>query len=204
MERKCTTCNGTGTLIGEADNGRILRDGCPTCGGNGINPNYRRTVCLDCRAPIGYHKNQGMIPNYCPTCKQKHRANQAELYTKRTQYIAPDRTKKCSGLDGRFCDNEVQFSDSWTHIPTLCKECREELETKKILGARFYEASMIPEGWEASIIERAVMRWSGLLVFQAKGTNGADYVVSWNKFGVAKWQDTGLPPGHELRIRDPR
>jgi len=119
-------------------------------------------------------------------------------------FIPPDRVKLCNGLDGRHCKNLVHYSDEWLHIPTICKECRQEVEQRKIQGAHFFESEIIPKGWEDSIRERAVTRHSGLLVFEGKGTGGADFVVSWDRFGVTRWQDIGLPPDHELRRRDPR
>lgn len=203
MEKSCAVCSGTGVLLSENSLGKVRRESCPVCGGNGVNPNYRSTVCLVCRTPMGYHKNQSMIPNVCPDCRIKHHREDGQQ-NKNALYIPPDRFKMCAGLDGSHCKNLVHYNESWEHIPTICKQCREEVEQRKIQGAHFFESELIPQGWEGSIKERAVSRFSGLLVFEGKGTGGADYLVSWDRFGLARWHDNGLPNDHELRNRDPR
>lgn len=203
MEKTCAVCSGTGALLSENSQGRVVRESCPVCGGNGVNPNFRSTVCLICRSPIGYHKNQGMIPNLCPDCRIKHHREDGQ-YNRKMQYIPPNRVKMCAGLDGRHCNNSVHYNESWEHIPSICKDCRNEVEQRKTQGAHFFEWEIVPKGWEHSIKERVVTRYSGLIVFEGKGTGGADFLVSWDRFGTTRWQDNGLPGDHELRNRDPR
>ncbi len=82
-------------------------------------PSVLTKPCKTCGKPIEYNPAWQHVPNYCPDCKAKYRAEQE---TKRGMV-----TITCKN-----CGKTVTLPEHVQHWPDLCQECRAKLPPQKI------------------------------------------------------------------------
>ena len=73
--------------------------------------------CKSCGKPISYDSSWEHIPNYCPECKAKYRAeHEKQKMVKR----------RC-----RSCGRTFTFPSTVKHYPNYCRECRAKFKEQK-------------------------------------------------------------------------
>ncbi len=73
--------------------------------------------CKSCGKPISYDPSWQHIPNYCPECKAKYRAeHEKQKMVKR----------RC-----RSCGRTFTFPSTVKHYPNYCRECRSKFKEQK-------------------------------------------------------------------------
>ena len=72
--------------------------------------------CKTCGKPISYNPAWTHIPNYCPECKAKYRAEQAVKTVKRT----------C-----RSCGKVFFVPSSVKYMPNYCKSCKTKFKEQR-------------------------------------------------------------------------
>ena len=72
--------------------------------------------CLTCGKPISYDPSWTHIPNYCPECKAKYRA----------EHPADRMKRKCRG-----CGKMFTIPATLEHKPNYCRDCRAKFRKEK-------------------------------------------------------------------------
>lgn len=82
-------------------------------------PEKKREIkpCKSCGKSISYNPSRDHIPNYCPECKAKYRAeHEKQKMVRRT----------C-----RSCGRTFTFPSTVKHYPNYCRECRVKFKEQK-------------------------------------------------------------------------
>ncbi len=77
--------------------------------------------CRSCGKPVSYDPSWRHIPNYCPECKAKYRAEQGD------QNPEPKRIRHRCRSCGRF----FTFPSTVKHYPNYCRQCRGKFRAQK-------------------------------------------------------------------------
>lgn len=111
-----------------------------------------------CGKTIRYRTDWDKVPDICPDCRVRAKAQKAERDAKM-------REKLCAGRD---CRNMVNYSIDWEHPPSFCKPCSEK---RKALQAAYPNINRKHTTTDTSY----VMPGMGQTIGQMGGTRGEHY-----------------------------
>jgi hypothetical protein len=181
-----------------------------------------------CGKTIKYRIDWNRIPDICPDCIAKSKAEKAQREANKrtkpckhcgktlTYYIGGkefDYCKECNEWKEKACAtgdcaNQVRYKVYFDNPPNYCDACKEKRRShsnkRQITEGDIYRSELVPRGWTNTHGNVQIEKGHVTMYFPGKGTNGATYRVSWNGYGEAHYTDQGLPPGHPDRHRDPR
>ena len=121
------------------------------------------------------------------------------------RYANGRRVSDCAGGCGRKVEYNVKDVGG-SGIPVYCQTCHDRNQRKHEVDI-FY-SQLIPRGWESSVQrppDNERLGNKAVMLFKGKGSNGADYRVTWIGQGNnIHWTDQGLKEHDPRAHRDPR
>ena len=84
-------------------------------------PKLQTNPCKTCGKPISYDPSWTHIPNYCPECKAKYRAEHGEQRPRQKMI-----KRTC-----RSCGREFTFPSTVQHWPNYCRDCRAKFKEQR-------------------------------------------------------------------------